>query len=446
MDIVSKDPATELEKKLSQAVWTPRHLVILLICISINFIDGADISIMAYVAPVLSEQWSINYGVLGILFAAVLTGMMLGSIGISPLADTIGRRVIVLAGILVINVTTISIAYIDSVVALVVLRFFTGLGLGAVTASLSPLLAEYMPAKWRMICVNSMAISLPGGAVVGALYSNWIIHNYGWPEVFLFSGVVGILIFLMAFSLLPESIHILSKYGNERALEKINVILKSLKISVIENLPVVSKRNNKHLYSTIPMLFRDGNRTKTIVLCLTFTLSYATVYFLKSWMPKLLSDAGMALSYSINVGAVMSLGGILGGLTLGLLAIYFRISRLIVIFLFVGSFFMICTAFNSNMQWLFMLVALTGFFVFGGFVSLYTLTVSIYPPNIRSTALGLSNGFGRTGAIAGMFIPGIFASGDNSLSHNMLFFSIPIALSAILVLYMHILEVRSARP
>jgi MFS family permease len=55
-------------------------------------------------------------------------------------------------------------------------------------------------------------------------------------------------------------------------------------------------------------------------------------------------------------------------------------------------------------------VFLAGVFVFSAQVLVYAFVGHLYPPDVRGTALGLSAGVGRVGAIVGPFLGGALVS------------------------------------
>ena len=63
-----------------------------LICILINFIDGFDVLAIAFAAPEIANEWSLQPAVLGVVFSAGLAGMVVGALFLSPFADRYGRR------------------------------------------------------------------------------------------------------------------------------------------------------------------------------------------------------------------------------------------------------------------------------------------------------------------------------------------------------------------
>src|SRR5919108_2098763 len=102
-----------------------------LFCAAVLFVDGFDVQGITYVAPAISQAWGLERGALGPTFSAGLLGVMLGALLLAPLADRIGRRRVIVYSCAAFGVGTLVTVWVDSLNALLVLRFFTGLGLGS---------------------------------------------------------------------------------------------------------------------------------------------------------------------------------------------------------------------------------------------------------------------------------------------------------------------------
>jgi MFS family permease len=76
--------------------------------------------------------------------SAALIGMVFGALGSGPLADRFGRKVVLVGAVLLFGAFSLASAYSTNVDQLLVLRFLTGLGLGAGMPNATTL-SEYTP-------------------------------------------------------------------------------------------------------------------------------------------------------------------------------------------------------------------------------------------------------------------------------------------------------------
>ncbi|TQV72718.1 MFS transporter [Exilibacterium tricleocarpae] len=423
--------SSDIEKLIDNADFSPMQLVVLVLCCGLNILDGIDVLAMSYTASSVAEEWGLQPHQLGAVFSSALIGMMLGAMFIAPLADKYGRRPIVLGSVALISVGMLVTGFVTSVWQLVILRGITGLGIGAMLASLTALVSEFMPHRRRNFCLGILQASYPLGAVIGSFFAVGMIPEYGWRSVFIAAGLMGFVALAVCLVLLPESMQILAKNRNGDGLVRINRLLAKMKVAPIAKLAEAGGDKSGKSDIGVGSLLASEQRRMTINLWMAFMLSFSTLYFLISWIPKLLSDAGLPLDKSIYTGAALNLGGALGIVALGFISTYWKITKLIMVFLLGGAGFMVLFAsLNLSMPFLLTLTALIGFSVFGGFVSLYSVAARIYPPQARTTGVGWAIGMGRMGAIIGPYAAGVMIGMGFTTSTNFLVFAVPLVAAA----------------
>jgi AAHS family 4-hydroxybenzoate transporter-like MFS transporter len=96
-------------------------------------------------------------------------------------------------------------AFATSLNQLTLLRFLTGLGLGAAMPNAATLMSEYAPERRRALLVNLMFVGFPMGSSLGGFLSAWMIPHYGWQSVLVLGGVMPLLLAVVLIFLLPES-------------------------------------------------------------------------------------------------------------------------------------------------------------------------------------------------------------------------------------------------
>ena len=148
------------ERPVSHLQWR-----VVLLGFIIIALDGFDTAIMGFIAPELARVWGIAPSHLGPVLSAALVGLALGAMGAGPLADRVGRKAVLVGSVFLFGLWTLVAAWSPDLNTLLVLRFLTGLGLGASMPNVGTLVSEYAPRKHRSILVTVGFCGFTFGAV-----------------------------------------------------------------------------------------------------------------------------------------------------------------------------------------------------------------------------------------------------------------------------------------
>lgn len=423
--------AEDAHSLIDRSKISPMQMAVFGICFLLNGIDGMDVLVISYAAPVLAEQWSIAPGALGVVFSAALLGMTCGAMFIAPFADRIGRRAMIMISILLTGFAVLATSAADTIEVLLVLRFISGLGIGAMLASVATMAAEFAPDRQRNLILVSILAGYPIGATIFGVIAADVIPALGWRAIFVTAGITSLATFPLVWFLLPESLSFLIRMRPANALVKINRIIGRMGHAHLDELPPapgeIASRNVKGLFS--------ANLSRpTIFLWLAFFMNFAALYFLASWIPKLSSAAGLPLDLAIYAGAIFNLGAVPGIALSGYLSQKFGLRRVICSFLLLTAVVMVLFGFAQGTSLILPLFGLIGFFIEGGFVGLYAIAARLYPTEVRTTGVGWAIGAGRTGAIAGPFVGGLLVAYGLSIGANFRLFAITLILAGIFTL------------
>ena len=174
------------------------------------------------------------------------------------------------------------------------------------------------------------------------------------------------------------------------------------------------------------------------MLWLTFFFCFISLYFLISWIPQLVVNAGFTESQGVYAAVAMNGGGVIGIFTLGWFASRTSLSILIGGFLSFAAVTMILFALTDGISLLLIYLAVIGFTLQGGFTGLYAVAAKIYPTELRSTGVGWAIGLGRFGAVVGPYVGGVLIAGGVSMEINFLIFAIPLMTSGWLAFFLRV--------
>ena len=423
--------STEMTKRTN---FTRKQATVVLLCLIFIMVDGFDITAMAVAASSIGTELGLDPDQLGLVFSFALAGMMFGAMLLAPISDVIGRRLTIIAGLGLVGSTVVITGYAQNLELIIVLRFFSGLGAGAILACQATLASEYVPEKYRALAVSIVTAGYPLGAMLTGMVAHYLIPLYGWQGLFIGGGTAALLLAMIAYLALPESIEFLIKRQPKNALEKINKLLTSLSRPNLTELPQCRDGNTSpSVNSNVKALLTADFRPYTLLLWTVFFLCFATLYFLMSWIPKLVLLLGYSENASYSAFTIFNLGGVIGIFTLGVLSTRLDLIYLIAGFLCLSGLLMMLVNFVAQTQSaLLALVFIIGVAQQGGFTGLYSVATKIYPTEIRATGMGWAVGLGRSGAVVGPAVAGLTIAGGVSAESNFLLFSIPMIIGGLM--------------
>lgn len=419
-----------------------QQLLVVGLCMFLNMLDGFDITAMAIVATTVGSELSLPPDQLGWIFSFALAGMMGGAMFLAPISDQIGRRKLIIISVALVGVSIILTAQANSLTEFIVLRFISGLGAGAMLASQATLAAEYSPEKYRAFSVAAVTSGYPLGAMFTSVVAGYIMPEYGWRGMFWFGGGLTLAMVTVAWLLIPESLKYLFERTPVNALSRVNKILRKLKKDELAEMPQLdseSQREKPGFIATLKMLLAPEHRAKTLTLWLTFFLCFATLYFLLSWIPKLVEDAGHGKEAGRSAFFLFNLGGVIGVFLLGVLSTRWKLTNIVFTLQFSSAIAMAIFAMAPNqLNLLLVIIFFVGLLQQGGFTGLYSAAAKAYPTGMRSTGIGWSIGLGRLGAVFGPALAGYLIAAGLDMSTNFYIFAIPMAVGGLVAYRLNI--------
>ena len=418
------------------------QLLVVALCMFFNMLDGFDITAMAVVGAAVSSELGLTPDRVGWIFSFALAGMMAGAMFVAPVSDMIGRRKIIIFSVTLVGVSILLTANATTLTEFIVLRFLSGVGAGAMLACQATLAAEYSPEKYRALSVAAVTAGYPLGAMFTSVAAGMIMPEYGWRGMFWFGGGATLVMGLVAWLLIPESLKYLFERRPDDALERVNRILGKLKKNLLDELPAASttKENPKAgLSTTMLKLLAKDHAKITLTLWTTFFLCFATLYFLLSWIPILMEQSGHGAEVGRQAFFLFNLGGVVGIYLLGILSIRLKLTNLIFAMLFLSAVGMIVFATApTQVDLLLIIIFAIGLLQQGGFTGLYGAAAKAYPTEMRSTGIGWAVGLGRSGAVAGPAAAGYLIAAGLDMSANFYIFAVPMAIGGLIAYRLHI--------
>ncbi len=388
------------------------HIKLLIWSLFIVLIDGYDIGAIAFAAPSLMKEWHFPPSQLGPIFSASLIGILFGSAIFGFIGDRYGRKAALISANLLFGIFTFIAAYSTNTSEMFWLRLLAGLGIGGVIPNAIAINAESAPRRLRAtLAIIAVGLVPIGGAIPGFLAAT-MVPTHGWQLLFFVGGVVPILIAIVGFFGLPESIKFMALHEKHRAdMEKlIRAIRPDFMVPANAKFVIEDERN--YAGFSPAHLFGDGLALITPLVWLLFVLNLMGFFFLNSWTPTLLVTAAhLPPAVGALTGAIFQVGGTVGALLLCRWIERRRFGAITVLFVIAVPVVASIGWFGITSQTSLMIAAFFGGFLVLGIQSGINVTGAlIYPTSLRSNGSGWQLGIGRIGSIVGPLLGGLFVA------------------------------------
>lgn len=393
---------------LDENRFSPYQWMIFVICLLIAFFDGMDTAAIGYVAPSLLGEWGMEKKDLAPVLSAALFGLAIGALTSGPLADKFGRKIILTASVILFSAFCVASAYAADLTQMTILRFITGLGLGAAMPNAVAMLSEYCPTRKRSLILNTMYTGFPVGAAAGGFFASYIIPEYGWRAVLLWCGLIPLVLGILMIFIMPRSASFL--VSKKQPAEKVRRILQRINPAAdLEGAAFELPENKTAQQTANPMAMVLGShfRTGSVMLWIAYFMGLIIFYAMINWMPVLFKEANMPPELGPRISGLFALGGV-GAIASGWLMDRFNGNKLIALLSFLTALSVACIgwALGQGLGVLIAVVLFAGVMQNTAQSSLPALAAKFYPTECRATGVSWMLGIGRFGAIAGTFLTG----------------------------------------
>lgn len=417
-----------LEQTIGNTKFNRFHFWLIFWGFVIILFDGYDIVIYGTVVPVLIEEWGLtsveagamgSYGLFGMLFGAVLLGM---------LADRFGKKNVMILSIILFSGFTVLCGFAGSPTEFSIYRFLAGLGLGGIMPNVIAICTEYAPSRLRSVVVSIVLIAYSVGGMLAPIFGITLMPNFGWELLFWIGGIP-LLLLPIIFKYVPESSAFLLQKGREQEVKNILARVDD-KLDLSENVELTT---NDAPQSKVPVigLFRNKRALSTILFWVTYFCSLLMVYGLNTWLPNLMIEAGYGLNSSLAFLMILQGGSIIGTIVVARLSLKYDLRVMLAILYAIGAFAIGLLGFGGNVMYIYLLVGIAGASSIGAQHLIQAYVSQYYPPSIRSTALGIASGIGRVGGMVGPTLGGILLASNLPMQFNFIAFAIPGIIAAI---------------
>jgi len=237
---------------------------------------------------------------------------------------------------------------------------------------------------------------------LGALIAILLLDSIGWRGTFLIGALPIVTLLPLAFLKMPESVSWLVERGE---------IEKARRVSEQTGVPIPDRVPHAHAATTERVgfagLFGRTFWVSSVLVGLMSALAQFLNYYLNTWLPVLMEQAGFNAKGSLAFLLVLSGGAVVGALGGSRFADRFGPQPVVATCFLIGAASIALMTLDLPLAVLLVFVAIVGLGTAGTSILIYGMIANYFPTKIRGAAVAWGAGFGRLGGVSGPLLGGL---------------------------------------
>jgi MFS transporter, AAHS family, 4-hydroxybenzoate transporter len=409
-------------------------LGVVALCLLVTLVDGYNITVVSFAAPAIVKAWHLNRAALGPLFSSSLVAGLIGPFLFGALGDRFGRRIAMIVSTIIIGVFGIASGLCTSLIPLIVIRFLAGIGMSGALAVTVATVSEFAPRRLRATFVTIVFSGTTIGSGLPGIIAPPLLQHYGWQFLFLLGGAIPLALAAGVALLLPESPKFLCLNPNRHA--ELGSALRTLNPSLAgpgdAHYILGEEAQSPGQRAASPLrLFAGKLAVLTPLLWLGSFLAMVVFHSFNTWLPTLLTDAGIPFSRASLTVALFQFVGTIGGWSI--MRPLDRFGMIPCTLLYVLSIpLVLALGLPGNSQTVLLsLIPIAGFCILGLHFAQVSCVSSIYPTAVRGLGVGWFMLFARAGGAIGPSIVGVLVGRHYSMGSLFDLAAIPLAIGTV---------------
>lgn len=372
-------------------------------------LDGFDLVVLGATLPAMIEDpnWQLTAAEGTQISTAGLIGMTIGALLIGAATDKLGRRKVMIFSVAAFSILTLIMGFTYNFWVFLLLRFLAGVGLGGCLPTAISMVTELRGRAKAGSSTTSVMTGYHVGAVLTALLGILIIAPMGWHAMYIVGAIPGIILAPLMYFFLPESPQYLQATGRFTDAQRVAQQY-SIELDEAFEASVTGETSAKKVGPAT--LVKAPYLRNSLAIWAASFMGLLLVYGLNTWLPQIMRQADYDMGNALGFLMVLNIGAVVGLVIAGQVSDKFTPRKSGLIWFALSAVFLALLAIRMPMPALYTFVFLTGVFVFSSQNLVYAFVGENHPSTLRATAMGMSAGIGRLGAISGPMLGGLLVN------------------------------------
>lgn len=176
--------------------------------------------------PDITDNLNVYAGLTQFSTTAYYIGFALGIFTLGRISDLLGRRPIILLGIIFYIIISLSISYVNSIELFIILRFFQAYG-ASVGSVVTQAIARDSYRGWELSYIYaSVAVIISIIPSIGSFIGGYVVEYANWRYIFKFLSLYTSILLLVYFIFLPETNSYADTARDHKFLQVLKVVIK----------------------------------------------------------------------------------------------------------------------------------------------------------------------------------------------------------------------------
>jgi MFS transporter, AAHS family, 4-hydroxybenzoate transporter len=412
-------------------------IFVLILAFFMMMADGYDFGALSLAAPAILKEWKIARTEMGAVFSITFVGLLVGSLIYGWIADRFGRRLTIIFGVFNFAIPVVLTIWATTVTQLSILRFVGGIGMGGIVPIAYTLVSEYAPRRMRSTVTVITNAGYNIGAALGGLIAAATIPAYGWQSLYVIGAVFSFIMAAVMILWLPDSLwYLAQKRPDSPQLRRLAERLIGKPVAsgtaIVAVDPTEDRSQKTAGREGFLRLFDGSLAWATILLWLLFISDSLGFFFLASWLPVVMGDAGVAPSTASLMTSLFVFAGLVGGFLIMRFLDNVGPIAFIALPIIGGPAELVMGIHGLWQTYLLVSIAVAGVCLAGIHMAVYAIAVRFYPPSIRGVGMSSATAWGRAGGIIAPYVGGYLLAAHMPMQQLMMWAALPCLTTTIL--------------
>jgi DHA1 family bicyclomycin/chloramphenicol resistance-like MFS transporter len=156
--------------------------------------------------PVIAGQFGVPAGSAQMTLSTYILGFALGQLLYGPMADSIGRKPVILGGTLIFAAAAVACALAQSIDQLITMRFFHGLAAAAASVVINALMRDIYPREEFSRMMSFVMLVTTIAPLLAPMIGGAVLVWFSWHMIFWILAVAGLLVSVMIAFFIRETL------------------------------------------------------------------------------------------------------------------------------------------------------------------------------------------------------------------------------------------------